>query len=196
MTMTLENMKEALIESGADKQTIEKLSQAGQRSAQEMKDFLKSLLDFSRKEEFVKKKFLLKPVIEETVRLINKTAKSHQVNIQTDIEEGLELNADDRKIKQVLINLALNAIDAMPKGGTLSFKAYKDNVSSIYIEISDTGHGIPKDKQKHLFTPFFTTKENGTGLGLTIIKEIMDLHQAEISFTSSSQGTIFKLKFN
>jgi len=196
MTMTLENMKEALIESGADKQTIEKLSQAGQRSAQEMKDFLKSLLDFSRKEEFVKKKFMLGPVIEETMRLINKTAKSHQVNIQTEIGEGLELNTDDRKIKQVLINLALNAIDAMPKGGTLSFKAYKDNVSSIYIEVSDTGHGIPEDKQKHLFTPFFTTKESGTGLGLTIIKEIMDLHQAEISFVSSNQGTTFKLKFN
>jgi len=196
MTMTLENMKEALIESGADQKTIEKLSQAGQRSAQEMKDFLKSLLDFSRKEEFVRKKFMLKPVIEETVRLINKTAKSHRVNIRTDIQEDLELNADERKIKQVLINLALNAIDAMPNCGDLSIKAYKDNSSSIYMEVSDTGHGISEEKQKHLFTPFYTTKENGTGLGLTIVKEIMDLHQAEISFTSSSQGTVFKLKFN
>jgi PAS domain S-box-containing protein len=96
---------------------------------------------------------------------------------------------DPGQIRQVLINLFKNALEAMPEGGELTVSTeVQDNY--LVLKITDTGHGIPPEQLHHLFTPFFTTKPGGTGLGLTICQGLITQHQGEISIDSVvSRGT-------
>jgi len=103
--------------------------------------------------------------------------------------------ADPMKLQQAFMNLLLNAVDAMPNGGTLSVKtSYDPSDSLIRISIADTGGGIGKDVQERLFEPFFTTKPRGTGLGLPITKRLIEQHGGSISVSSDSgSGTTFEI---
>jgi PAS domain S-box-containing protein len=93
--------------------------------------------------------------------------------------------------RRVLLNLVQNAIDAMPQGGTLILRGRQD-ASHVYLEISDTGSGIPEEQLPLLFTPFHTTKPEGTGLGLYVVQEIVAAHEGEIAVTSEpGVGTTF-----
>jgi signal transduction histidine kinase len=89
----------------------------------------------------------------------------------------------------VLINLFKNALEAMPEGGDLTVSAEVQD-DDLVLKITDTGHGIPPEQLQHLFTPFFTTKEGGTGLGLTICRGLITQHQGEITIESAvDRGT-------
>jgi len=96
---------------------------------------------------------------------------------------------DSGQIRQVLLNLFKNALEAMPRGGQLTISvAVQDN--HLVLLVQDTGQGIPPEHLKSLFTPFFSTKERGTGLGLTICRSLIDQHQGEIQFASEvDRGT-------
>lgn len=107
---------------------------------------------------------------------------------------------DEDLMRQVLLNLIINAIDAMPKGGCLSLSAKKasknrqgENPQETVIIISDTGSGIPKDTISHVFDPFFTTKKTGTGLGLSIVQNALAAHGGSIQVESTKDGTDFTL---
>ncbi|MCX5892710.1 MAG: ATP-binding protein, partial [Deltaproteobacteria bacterium] len=96
---------------------------------------------------------------------------------------------DPGQMRQVLLNLWKNSLEAMPRGGVITVSAA---VRGDYLELSiqDTGLGIPPDHLKSLFTPFFSTKEGGTGLGLTICRGLIDQHQGQIEFVSEvDRGT-------
>jgi len=97
-------------------------------------------------------------------------------------------------LKQAFLNLALNAIQAMPDGGLLTVESgIKDG--AIEVMISDTGIGIPEENRKKLFTPFFTTKKNGTGLGLAITYRIIENHRGSIDVASGpGKGTTFTVR--
>lgn len=118
--------------------------------------------------------------------------------IHTKIKTGMEplvIEGDRDKLKQVLLNLVQNSIEAMENGGTLSIQSQQDG-DKVEITIEDDGYGISIDDQKKIFSPFFTTKSNGTGLGLSISKNIIDDHKGS-SFTMQSEqgkGTIFKIR--
>ncbi len=113
------------------------------------------------------------------------------------------VQANPDHLKQVFLNLVLNAMDAMPTGGVLSFRTSLGQIQAgdgdqpepaVCIEISDTGHGIPRESQARLFEPFFTTKEQGAGLGLSISHGIIDAHKGQISFHSEEGvGTTFSI---
>jgi signal transduction histidine kinase len=90
---------------------------------------------------------------------------------------------DSEKLRQVVINLLVNALDAMPEAGALSVKV-GSSPSSVTIEIGDTGPGIDPSIMPEIFDPFFTTKEAGTGLGLSIVRKIVDQHGGKIEFDS------------
>jgi PAS domain S-box-containing protein len=101
--------------------------------------------------------------------------------------------ADDEKLRQVLLNLYKNAVEAMPQGGTLSLRGTHTE-TEVSLEVQDTGQGIPEGVE--IFAPFVTTKENGAGLGLAIIKQIIEAHGATIAYRSTpGQGTTFRLTF-
>jgi nitrogen fixation/metabolism regulation signal transduction histidine kinase len=101
-------------------------------------------------------------------------------------EEPLTISADADLLHRALSNLVLNAIDAMPEGGTLSVSAAHNN-EAVRISVSDTGEGLNPEECERLFTPYYTTKEYGTGLGLAIVQSVIADHRGTI-FVESAQG--------
>ncbi|MBM4307151.1 MAG: histidine kinase, partial [Deltaproteobacteria bacterium] len=99
-----------------------------------------------------------------------------------------KVRIDLHQIQQVLVNLMLNSIQAMEKGGILTIRTFLENEEGVGVEVKDTGKGIPKSQLKKIFDPFFTTKSEGTGLGLSISLKILDNHKATID-VSSEEGT-------
>ena len=101
---------------------------------------------------------------------------------------------------QVTLNIALNAIESMPEGGTLTFRTSKIETSagnSVGMTIRDTGHGINKESLKNIFKPFYTTKERGAGLGLAICQKIIKEHGGLIRVKSiPGQGSVFFIRLN
>jgi signal transduction histidine kinase len=99
---------------------------------------------------------------------------------------------------QAVLNIALNAVEAMPQGGTLTLSAKVIDTESsprIEIAIEDTGEGIEKKAMKSLFKPFYTTKETGTGIGLAISQQIVKAHGGTIDVTSSpGRGSVFHIR--
>lgn len=105
---------------------------------------------------------------------------------------------DVEMLKQVFLNLVLNAVQAMPGGGRLGIETFLDRSgpeSVADIRISDTGIGIPEENLQKIFDPFFTGREEGTGLGLAIVHNIVDTHRGSIDVESGSGGTIFRIAF-
>lgn len=118
--------------------------------------------------------------------------KEAGVSVTVESDENLPLVALDReKIKQVILNLCKNAVEAMPEGGLLTIRAYQAG-DSVILEFNDTGHGIPEGFDPfHLFK---TTKPDGTGLGLPIVQQIVSDHHGTVDYVSESgKGTTFKV---
>jgi two-component system NtrC family sensor kinase len=120
------------------------------------------------------------------------------IQIVVERDEGLPIvNGDPAQLNQVLINVVVNAIQAMPAGGTLTIKTmWQEGWVSILIE--DTGQGIEKENMDKIFLPFFTTKEvdEGTGLGLSVVYGIVNEHGGSIEVDSKKgRGTTFEIKF-
>jgi PAS domain S-box-containing protein len=102
---------------------------------------------------------------------------------------------DARLVRQAVLNLAVNAVQAMPRGGRLTVRLRAEPLAAV-VEIEDTGHGIPDEVRERIFEPFFTTKATGTGLGLAVVKRIVDGHGGEIKVRSRpGAGTVFSLRF-
>jgi len=122
------------------------------------------------------------------------------VSVSVDPPE-LTLTADADLVDQLLINLALNALQAIEEDpdteqGRIAFRAYVDRRSRPVIQVEDNGPGIPKDVQEKIFVPFFTTKEDGSGIGLSLSRQIMRLHGGSLSVRSEEgKGAVFTLRF-
>ena len=100
--------------------------------------------------------------------------------------------ADQSRLEQVFLNLIINAIEAMPRGGTLTI-TMKPSKDALQIDVTDTGHGIPDNLAKQVLDPYFTTKSTGTGLGLAFCDKIIRQHQGTLDFFSSKNGTTFEV---
>ena len=131
--------------------------------------------------------------IEKVLALANKYLQHRHVAIQRDLASDLPtvLAAPD-ELEQVFLNLVLNAVDAMPEGGTLCISSHMAQDGGLAVSFADTGHGIAPEHTDHVFEPFFSTKENGTGLGLSVSYSVVQRHGGEISFQSKpGEGTAF-----
>ena len=126
--------------------------------------------------------------------------QSLDVSITVDPPD-LTLTADADLLDQLLINLALNALQAIEEDpdaeqGRIEFRAYVDRRSRPVIQVEDNGPGIPEDVQEKIFVPFFTTKEDGSGIGLSLSRQIMRLHGGRLSVRSEEgEGAVFTLRF-
>lgn len=108
--------------------------------------------------------------------------------------ENFIVNIDQDEMNQVIRNLIKNAIEVMPESGKIIIRTERASEDMVRIEIEDTGPGIPKDVLEKLFTPFFTTKARGTGLGLAVVKKVIERHKGKVEISSVvGKGTIFKL---
>ena len=160
------------------------------------KSITNGLLDFSRNRAGERVPIDLGQVIKASVRLLQHQRRGRSVKFEIEAQAGLALVAGDAgQLQQVLIILAENAIDAMPEGGTLHFRAGREG-SRVLVAVSDPGVGIPPEDLPRIFDPFFTTKEvgRGTGLGLAVCYGIVTEHDGRISVESTvGRGTTFTL---
>ena len=127
------------------------------------------------------------------VLLISHELKEHDIRIEMDLQALPTIRADRDQVKQVFLNLTLNAMQTMSDGGTLAVStAVTDD--HVHISFRDDGPGIPEPVQEKLFEPFFTTKEEGIGLGLSIAKRIIQAHHGTIHVESmEGKGTTFTI---
>lgn len=182
-------------------------------STQEQQDMLSVILEGSDRLNNVVSRFLdyarpYKPdmkfqnvnmIIRKAVGIIAANRLAENIDIVQDLDDGLpQVRADDQQLIQVILNIALNAIEAMPRGGTLALRSFKgetDAGQEVIVTISDTGGGIDKKDLKDIFKPFFTTKERGVGLGLAICQKIIKEHGGSIDVQSApGRGTEFIIR--
>ena len=154
---------------------------------------ISELLEFARPTELKLKTTDVNSLIEHSVRLIEKEASDKNIDIKLDLsQQPVSAQIDSDRFSQCLLNLYLNALQAMGKGGQLSIKDSLTDDNLIVIEIRDTGSGIKVENLNQIFDPYYTTKTKGTGLGLAIVHKIVEAHNGSIKVRSiSGQGTSF-----
>jgi signal transduction histidine kinase len=135
-------------------------------------------------------------LIREMIVLLRSEASRYSISIRTELAEGLpKVMADRVQLQQVLMNLMLNAIDAMKEttgGGKLTIKLEAGN-AQLLISVSDTGVGLPQERGEEIFKAFFTTKEKGTGMGLPISRSIIESHGGRLWATGApGSGATFQ----
>ncbi len=151
------------------------------------------LLEFARPSELKKRQVDINEVLEHSLRLIKEDVKSKGIKLRYEKNsETLPVLVDPDRFFQVLLNLYLNAIEAMDKGGALEVRAMAVDGMGVRVEISDTGKGIEPGAIHKIFDPYFTTKSKGTGLGLAIVHKIVEAHGGDIRVSSKpGSGTTF-----
>src|SRR6266568_8114723 len=167
--------------------------------AQRIARITNSLLEFSRPQILEMKPVPVDRVIDLSLRLVDDLLTANRILVRKNLpREMMRVQGDEDSLVRALENLYRNAIDAMPKGGTLSLGVFWEEqmLKTIRLEIADTGPGIQKDYIDRVFDPFFTTKEvgKGTGLGLSIVHGIIQEHQGTITIESQlGRGTKFTI---
>jgi two-component system, NtrC family, sensor kinase len=160
-----------------------------QRETERCSAIVRNLLDFARQRPPSLKDLDVSTVVEEALTLLAHRLAMQNVVLQKDLPPMPPIKADFGQLRQSFVNIALNACEAMNKGGTLTVVS-KAVGSSIEVSVRDTGPGIAPENLSHILDPFFTTKEKGTGLGLSVVYGIIDRHGGTIDIESQvGQGT-------
>jgi signal transduction histidine kinase len=156
---------------------------------------VQTLVDFTRPVELRLSDIDLRQLIEEVVLLASPDAEQHGIHIeQASPAEQLPVKADADLVKQALLNIVLNGVQAMSEGGTLTITARHNN-GTAEIDIQDQGHGIPEAIRDKVFNLYFTTKKKGSGIGLAMTYRIIQLHNGAVDFEShEGEGTTFHLR--
>ncbi len=151
---------------------------------------LTEFLELARPRSIAPEAVSLAPLVDAVLDLERDSAAARGVRIERRFEpEGAVVRGDAAKLKQVVINLVVNALEAMKDGGTLSVAVARDG-DVVALQVSDTGPGMDAQLLARVFEPFFTTKEAGTGLGLSIVRKIVDQHAGEVRIeTERGAGT-------
>ncbi len=157
---------------------------------------VRKLLDFARESEMESEALEVEELIDQTLELASNQIKLAGVKVKGEIESDLpQVYGDRQQLNQVFLNLILNALDAMPEGGTLNISVHKTGDREyVAVEFTDTGVGIPEHKLSDIFDPFYTSKRNGkgTGLGLSVSLGIVQKHGGEIKARSKpDKGSTF-----
>jgi signal transduction histidine kinase len=176
-----------------DAETKEKDIGVIEDEIERVNQIINRFLDFARPKEPEFSSVDINQALEQTINLVSGKVKEQNVLLKKELSSLPHIQADREQMKQVFLNLFLNALQAMPEGGRLRTKTTLKG-QSIRIEIQDEGTGIPERIKNKLFEPFFTTKEEGIGLGLSMVKRIIDDHKGSIKVRNSHpQGTVFTI---
>jgi signal transduction histidine kinase len=132
--------------------------------------------------------------LENTIRLVRPQAAQQQVQVTlADPNKAFPLiPLDAEKFEQAVLNLVINALEAMPAGGTLTLDAAVQD-GWLQVQVTDTGPGIPPEIQKHLFQPYFSAKSTGTGMGLALSEKLISQHGGHIDYRTGAGGTTFRI---
>ena len=157
---------------------------------------MNQFLAFARRRPSERRTVAASAIIEDSLEMLHERLARHHIHVVTEIPDNAPMvHADPHQMSQVLLNLFINALHAMPNGGRLTVTV-KPEANGVALMVADTGHGIARENLSKIFTPFFTTKEvgKGTGLGLTVVHGIIEEHRGRISVESEpGKGTTFKI---
>lgn len=183
-----------------DDELVESIKHS-QEAADRIKYLVESLLNFAREsaeDEFAPLNFIAAQAVE----LTKVKARSKNVKVIKQFEQEAEsCHVHEKKLLQVVLNLITNAIEACDENGRVVIRTYvekdKDGKPKYYLAVEDNGIGIKEEDKAKIFDDFYTTKKDGTGLGLHVCKNILKEQNAEISFESKyGEGTVFVISFN
>lgn len=192
MTIHLELLKRKL---GPDANVDKHVNVIGSE-IHRLDEVLMGFLKFARPDELKLQPVQLPALVSDVVTTVRPEAERANVDVRVDCPSTLpEINADPGMLRQAILNLALNACQAMPDGGTLRIVG-RSNRRQVQIDVEDTGVGIPPQHLGRIFDLYFTTKEKGSGIGLSMVYRIIQLHDGEVEVQSTpGGGTRFRLVF-
>jgi len=177
------------------KEMVERIEMEVQR----LSLFTRGLLSFARKEDGTVGETDLNQVLHEVMHFLKYEAQKRSIKVVEDYDFRLpQIAADVNRLKQIFINLVMNAFQAMNEGGSLLLRTFSAEEQFISVQVADTGTGIPKQILPHIYEPFYTTKKTGkgTGLGLFITKKLVESFSGTIIVESTEgEGTCFTLTF-
>ncbi len=179
--------------------TDERLMQVILRAKDQMESLVKNFLLMARSNLGKRTETDIGRLVEDVIESLTYGAEwNPRVEVRKTLGQGLRVMGDPSEIRQVLWNLMINAMQAMPKGGTLRVTACPDRIDgeapSVRIEIGDTGSGIDPAHLEKIWEPFYTTKERGSGLGLAIVRRIVESHGGRVEVQSDArEGTRFSI---
>jgi signal transduction histidine kinase len=145
------------------------------------------LLHFTAERDPQLQAFRLGKLVEEVYGTLVPQLSAQSIRTRNKVDGRLSVTADRDMLRRAVLNLVLNAVDAMPEGGTLTVSA-SSGPKGIDLSVSDTGQGLSEEAQRRAFEPFFTTKRGGTGLGLAIVYRIAEVHGGRISAANARGG--------
>jgi signal transduction histidine kinase len=195
ISLNLELMAEELDESPEmsqrDRRFLQKINTL-QRECRNLNQILEAFLQFARLGELKCKPRDLNVLVREFISFYQPQAEDHGIEISPHLAADLPMvEVDDALIRQVLLNLALNAQQAMPDGGLLELQTYP-TAGGVCLELIDNGQGMDERTRSRMFQAFFSTRSNGNGLGLPTVKRIVEAHHGTISCESEpGRGTRF-----
>jgi signal transduction histidine kinase len=165
---------------------------------QEMKRInrtVEGFLRLTRPKAYDFKKVSLNGIIEHVLTTFEPEMAKNDIEVSADLSDGLPpIDADEDRLRQLFSNLLLNAIEALPRGGTVSLLTSRGANGSVEASVIDNGIGIPEENVKDVFNPYYTTKKQGFGLGLSLIQDIIHRHGGKISLMSRrGVGTEFTI---
>ncbi len=168
------------------------------REVVRLEGILSEILLFSKKTTLCYTRCNMVDVVKESLAVVTPPLEEKQIRITTKFPRQRQiLLGDSQQLKQVFINIILNSLDAMGNGGELMVQVLScelDGKEAVAVKIADTGGGIPLEQLNSIFTPFFTTKGSGTGLGLPIANRIITNHGGKIQITNQpGQGVEFRI---
>lgn len=156
---------------------------------------VQGFLRFSRPEELQLEPVDVTPLVQDVADIVRPQAEQEGIQLVLGVEAALAVQADRPMLRQALLNLALNAIDAMPDGGMLSFNARPIGDTQVELDVTDTGVGIAPEHLARVFDLYFTTREQGSGLGLSMVYRTVQLHDGTVEVESSpGRGASFRMR--
>ena len=167
------------------------------REVDRLNRVISELLEFARPSELKRRPTDLNALLDHSVRLVQQDAATRNIDIDVLTDPDVPwVSIDPDRMTQCLLNLYLNAIQAMGEGGRLTIKSMRDDRGNARLAVEDTGRGIGEEDLNRIFDPYFTTKDSGTGLGLAIVHKILEAHNAGIAVSSTpDKGTVFTILF-
>ena len=165
-----------------DERFIEKFNRLVPREINRLELMFKELSDFSSHLDLVFAKTDVKGMLGDMLELMKEELAARKIDVQLTVPVmSCEIEADTKRLKEVFLNMIMNAMQAMPQGGTLRVSLGPAANDHLEVKVQDTGLGIPEEKREKIFEPFYTTKNGGMGLGLSICRKIVESHGGRIT---------------
>ncbi len=146
------------------------------------------LLNFTSHREPQWRSFIVQDLVTEIFDALAPQLEAQGIDVSIDVPPNTTVTADRDMLRRAILNLALNAVDAMPRGGELVITSYHARNGGFELEIADSGPGLTDEQLQHVFEPFYTTKSTGTGLGLSIVQRIAESHGGRVTALNCPQG--------